>query len=95
MSKFITIEIPEGYDRLLTFSLIGGKAGRIDVYTSTFDITKGTHLALDLVKMSEDGCPVWYNQFDRNCVPVDAEELNRLQLLEKAVIEACKKEKEE
>lgn len=92
MSKFITIEIPDGYDRLMTLTLIGGITGSINVYTSAFDLTKGTHFALDAVKMSEDGRPVWYNQFDRNIIPVDAEELNRLQLLEKAVIEACKEE---
>ena len=97
MKKYITIEIPEGYNRLLSISLIGTSWRGPSVFTSSYDLALGTYLTLDkFILENED--KIHYNQLstcDGKCVLVDAEELNRLQLLENAVIEACKKEKEE
>ena len=46
--KYAIIEIPEGYDEVMSFTLTGrGDNGGLNVFTASYDLTKGTMVRLD------------------------------------------------
>ena len=44
---YAIIEIPEGYDRVMSFTLTGGDSEGLKVFTASYDLTKGTMVRLD------------------------------------------------
>ena len=53
--KYAIIEIPEGYDRVISFTLTGVRNNcDLTVFTSSYDLTKGTMIRIDKDAL-EDG----------------------------------------
>lgn len=48
--KTVLIEIPEKYDDVLAFTLVGGRGGRVNTFTHCVDLNKGRLLLLDKEK---------------------------------------------
>lgn len=49
--RYAIIEIPEGYDRIMSFTLTGTNSDGLNVFTASYDLTKGTMVRLDKDKL--------------------------------------------
>lgn len=52
MAKFITIEVPDGYDRVMTYTLVGvDNLSTMNTFTNCAVLSKGTTFILDQEKL--------------------------------------------
>ena len=52
MAKFITIEVPDGYDRVMTYTLVGvDNLSTMNTFTNCVVLSKGTTFVLDQEKL--------------------------------------------